>query len=435
VVPLEGGRGPAVTAPALVVLGAGLSQRPLIGLARAHGIATCAVDGRTDRPAADAADVFVHHDFSDLDGTRAALAAAGVQAVGVTSMGSEQAVVPGARLAAALGLPGLPIDAALAATDKVRQRGLYHRHGVPSAGFAPARTVDDALAAYDALGPRVIVKPTDGAAQRGVSDVRERAAIPAAVEHAVRHSRSGDLIVEEHLDGPEYTVNAFVLDGVFHAVSVTLRDLAPEPAVGICVAHRHPCGRPAADVEAIVDVVRGAAAAIGIDDAPVYAQVRVTADGPHMIECGARLGGGSDAQLARLVVGVDLLEAVLDAALGRPAGEHLRPQAVAEPFGHACFVIPDAPGRVIRAGAGEAPGLPGVHDVGFYHQPGQIVPPLTSASGRLGVLLITAASDAELDARTAAARAALDVMIEPMEPAAAAVAWAEQVRREREGAA
>ena len=71
-----------MTVPALVVLGAGLSQRPLIERARARGIATCVVDGRTDRPAADAADVFVHHDFSDVDGTVAALAAAGVEEIG-----------------------------------------------------------------------------------------------------------------------------------------------------------------------------------------------------------------------------------------------------------------------------------------------------------------------------------------------------------------
>ena len=424
-----------MTVPALVVLGAGLSQRPLIERARARGIATCVVDGRTDRPAADAADVFVHHDFSDVDGTVAALAAAGVEAIGVTSMGSEQAVVPGARLAAALGLPGLPVDAALAATDKVRQRGLYRDHGVPSAGYAPARTVDDALAAYDALGPRVIVKPTDGAAQRGVSDVAARDAIPAAVEHAARHSRTGELIVEEHLAGREYTVNAFVLDGAFHAVSVTLRDLAPEPAVGICVAHRYPCGRPDEDVESIIGVVRRAAAAIGIDNAPVYAQVRFGDDGPRMIECGARLGGGSDAQLARLVVGVDLMETVLDTALGQPNAENLRVRDTPEPFGHSRFVIPDRPGRVVRAGAGDAADLPGVHEIGFFHQAGQIVPPLTSASGRLGVLLMTAASDAELDARTDAALAALDVIIEPMEPAEAAAAWTDQVRREREGRA
>lgn len=424
-----------MTAPALVVLGAGLSQRPLIRRAKERGLTTCVVDGRTDRPAAADADHFVHQDFSDVPGTIAALAAAGIDAVGVCSMGSEQAVVPGARLAEALGLPGLPVPAALAATDKVVQRGLYRDHGVPSAGFAPARSLADALTAYDALGPRVIIKPTDGAAQRGVSDVQSRDEVALAVEHALRESRSGELIVEEHLSGLEYTVNAFVLGGVFHPVSVTLRELAPAPAVGICVAHRHPCGRSGEEIALIVDVVRRAALAIGIDAAPVYAQVRFGADGPRMIECGARLGGGSDAQLAQLVVGVDLMETVLDAALGLLDGENLTPRVMPEPCGHSRFVIPTTPGRIVRADEGRVRDLPGVHDVGFFHHAGQIAPPLWSASGRLGVLLMTAASDAELDERTTHALAALDVIIEPMEPAAAAAAWNDQVAREREGLA
>ncbi len=424
-----------MTTPALVVLGAGLSQRPLVERARARGLTTCVVDGRTDRPAAAAADVFVHQDFSDVPGTIAALEAAGVETIGVCSMGSEQAVVPGARLAEALGLPGLPVSAALAATDKLVQRGLYRDHGVPSAGFAAARTLDEALAAYDELGLRVIIKPTDGAAQRGVSDVQSRGDVAAAVEHAIRESRTGELIVEEHLSGREYTVNAFVLGGVFHPVSVTLRDLAPEPAVGICMAHRYPCGRSDQDVATIIDVVRQATMAIGIDAAPVYAQVRFGDDGARMIECGARLGGGSDAQLARLVVGVDLMETVLDTALGETSHTSLVPRPTAEPFGHSRFVIPLAPGRISRADPGTVADLPGVHDVGFFHQAGQIVPPLWSASGRLGVLLMTAASDAELDARTEAALAALHVIIEPMGDAEAMAAWTEQLKRERTGSA
>lgn len=419
---------------ALVVLGAGLSQRPLMQRARERGITTCAIDGRTDRPAIDAADSFIHQDFSDVPATLAALTAAGIEPLGIASMGSDHAVVPGARLAQALGLPGIPVEAALVSTDKVRQRGLYRDHGVPSAGFAAARTVAEALAAYDELGPRVIIKPTDGAAQRGVSDVTERAEVEAAVAHALPHSRTGELIVEEYLEGLEYTVNAFVLNGVFHPVTVTLRDLAPAPAVGICVAHRYPCGRSEAETELIIDAVRRAAEAIGIDTAPVYAQVRFGPAGPKLIECGARLGGGGDAQLAQLVVGIDMIDTVLDASLGIDAAASLVAQAMSEPVGHSYFVIPPAPGLILSAGPGQAPTMPGVHNVGFFHRAQQILPPLWSASGRLAVLLITAPSDADLDRRTAAAVAALDVSIEAMSNADAAAAWTARLARERDGA-
>jgi biotin carboxylase len=424
-----------VSREALVVLGAGLSQRPLIQRARSRGLATCVVDGRTDRPGLADADVAIHQDFSDVEATVAALAAAGVAPLGVCSMGSDHAVLPVARLADALGLPGLPVGAARAATDKVLQRAAYRDAGVPSAGFAAARDLDGALAAYDALGPRVVIKPTDGAAQRGVSEVAARDEVASALEHALAHARGGEAIVEEHLDGLEYTVNGFVLDGAFHPVTVTLRALAPPPAVGICTAHRFPCGRPDDEVAEIVDATARAAAAIGIDGAPVYAQLRYGGRGARLIECGARLGGGGDAALARLVVGVDLIDVVLDAALGVLEDAALVPRAMPEPFGQTRFAIPPSPGRVVRAGPGDAPDLPGVHDVGFFHGPGRIVPPLWSASGRLGFVLVTATSDAELDARTDAALAALDVEVEPMGDDEAQAAWQEQLRRGRAGEA
>jgi biotin carboxylase len=348
-------------------------------------------------------------------------------------MGSDHAVAPLARLAAALDLAGLPVAAAEAATDKRRQRALFAEHGVPSAGFAAVETEADALAAYRELGPRIVIKPTDGAAQRGVSDVRSENEVAAAVAHAQAHSRSGRLIAEQYLDGPEYTVNAFVADGRFHPVTTTLRALAPPPAVGICTAHRYPSGRSEADVAAIEDATRLAAAAIGIDDAPVYAQLRFTADGPRLIECGARLGGGGDAALAALVTGIDLIDVVLDAATGGLDEASLTRRAMPEPFGQNAFVIPPRPGRVVRADVGGAAGLPGVHAVGFYHRAGGTVPPLWSASGRLGHLMVTATSAAELDRRTDDAIAALDIEVEPLDDDAAAEAWAAQVARAREG--
>ena len=156
--------------------------------------------------------------------------------------------------------------------------------------------------------------------------------------------------------------------------------------------------------------------------------------GPKLIECGARLGGGGDAQLAQLVVGIDMIDTVLDASLGIDAAASLVAQAMSEPVGHSYFVIPPAPGLILLAGPGQAPTMPGVHNVGFFHRAQQILPPLWSASGRLAVLLSTAPSDADLDRRTAAAVAARDVSIEAMSNADAAAAWTARLARERDGA-
>ena len=414
--------------PALVILGAGLAQERLIRRAGERGLATCVIDGRADRPGLVLADVPIHQDFSDATATLRRIEEAGVDPIGVCSMSSDVAVVPIALLAAALKLPGLPISVAEIATDKIAQRRLYAERGIPSAGFRAVRTTAEAEAAYADLGPDVVIKPRDGAAQRGVSEVRGRADVAAAVSHAQRNARSETILVEELLDGDEYTVNGFVLDGCFHLVTVTERRLAAAPAVGVCIAHRFPCGRSAEETDLIATTVATAALAIGINNAALYAQVRFGAQGPRMIECSARIGGGQDHVLACLVTGIDLVEVTLDIALGLPVSPaRLATAPNGEPCGQVRFVIPPQPGRVIRADATAAMTLPGVHAAGFYHPVGDIVPPLQSASGRLGYVIVTAADQATLDARTADAEAALDIAIDTMDDAAAVRALSDQI--------
>ena len=421
-----------MTRPALVVLGAGLAQEGLIRRAQARGLTTCVVDGRADRPGLALADVPIHQDFTDAVVTLQRIREAGIEPLGVCSIASDVAVVPIAQLTSVLGLPGLPVHVAETATDKVAQRLLYAERSIPSAGFRAVSTTAEAEAAYRELGPAVIIKPRDGAAQRGVSEVHSPAAVVAAVEHAQRNARSGTILVEELLAGDEYTVNGFVLNGVFHLITVTERRLAPAPAVGVCVAHRFPCGRSAEETRLLASTVEAAALAIGIDNAPVYAQLRIGTTGPRMIECSARIGGGQDHVLARLVTGIDLVEISLDCALGLPVtSERLAPEPGLEPCGQVRFVIPDRPGRVARAAAGTAASLPGVHAVGFYHPVGGIVPPLRSASGRLGYVVVTGADEAELDRRTAAAEAALEITIDAMDDAAATSALADQISTAR----
>ena len=59
--------------------------------------------------------------------------------------------------------------------------------------------------------------------------MRTEAELPAAIEAALEASRNGAYIVEEYVDGPEVTVNAVSVDGVFHPLAVTDR-LTAEPA-------------------------------------------------------------------------------------------------------------------------------------------------------------------------------------------------------------
>jgi hypothetical protein len=90
-------------------------------------------------------------------------------------------------------------------------------------------------------------------------------------------------------EGPEATVQAFSLDGTFHALS------GPSRAAELA-------GR--------------AAGALGIGDGPTCTRIRITAAGPQVIELAARVGSPAEAEVVLESTGVDLNALTLRAVLG-----------------------------------------------------------------------------------------------------------------------
>ena len=394
--------------PAFVLTGGSRSQLGLLEQARALGHEVCVVDGSPDAPLLAEADHRVVRSFTDVTGVLGELEAQGIEAVAVATMGSDQAVLPTAQLAERLGLPGLPVDTARTVADKRRMRAAFERRKVRCPKGREAESFEEAEQAFHQLGAPVVVKPVDGSAQRGVTEVRAEGELSAAVDRALAASRTGAFVLEQYLDGEEYTVNGFLLDREYVPMSVTRRLLHPSPPLGVCIAHRYPS--LLANEAPLFELAREASLAVGLETGPSYVQVRMRDGQPWAIEVGARLGGGKDAELAKLVNGFDAIRANVVWALGelrRDDLEHGEPQALC---GQVRFVVAP-PGRIVRLDASPALALDGVHEAGFYWREGMTLPPLTSGAERLGYLLLTAPGEDELDALTDRALAALEVEI------------------------
>ena len=191
--------------PRLLVLGAGAAQLGLLRAARERDLHVLAVDRDPAAPGfryADTRAVVSTEDESAVD--RLARAE---RIDGVISPGADWTVGIAARLAERLGLPH-PIDAAtavLATLEVAPARPLRRRRRCRSRAVLAE--------------PRVpcVVKAPDRQGQRGLTLVRSEADLPAAIETARAASRNGTFIAEEYVEGPEVTVNAVSIDGVFHA--------------------------------------------------------------------------------------------------------------------------------------------------------------------------------------------------------------------------
>ena len=212
----------------LLVLGAGPAQIGLLRAARERDLFVIAVDRNPAAPGFAYADKRAVVSTEDEPGVDRLARAENVD--GIISPGADWPVVVAARVAERMGLPH-PIDAATAAlaTSKQRQRERLAERGVPQ-----PRLLEEPAAPC-------VVKAPDRQGQRGLTFVRTDAELPAAIEAALEASRNGSYIVEEYVDGPEVTVQAVSVDGVFHPLLVADRLTAEPPAFGVALAHVWPC--------------------------------------------------------------------------------------------------------------------------------------------------------------------------------------------------
>jgi biotin carboxylase len=362
----------------LLVLGAGPAQLGLLSAARGRGLFVIALDRDPAAPGFQYADRRAIISTEDEHGIERLAAAERIE--GVIAPGIDWPVGIAARVADRLGLPH-PISPAVAAlaVSKLKQRERLAQVGVPQPRWQLVAEVEDGLAVPS------VVKAPDRQGQKGLSLVRAEDELPAAIARAIGESRSGVALIEEIVEGPEVTVNAFSVRGEFHPLTVTDRLTAEPPAFGVALAHVWPseAGAKAADV------ARKAVGALGIENGPSYTQVRVGPNGPQVIEVAARLGGGHDAELAHLALGVDLSGLAIDAALGDPiwsAALRAPPQvggAVVR------FLVP--PEGVLEEveGAEEARAVEGVEDLRIYRGAGHVFGPFRRAADRAGAILAT----------------------------------------------
>jgi biotin carboxylase len=226
-----------------------------------------------------------------------------------------------AHLVDELGLPvrGLPAEAAANCRDKWRTRLLLEDAGLPSPTSFLVTTAEEALAAAGRLGLPVIVKPRGGTGGSGVRLCRTGPEVAEAVEVALREPdhghQSAGALVEQYIAGPEYAVQALTRGGRTEIVSV-FRQTVTGPPVFVETGYASPAGLSGEQQAELADVVTRALAAVGVDNWVSHTQVRLDADGFHLIEINARRPGGRLVEMTTAVSGTDLVRAATEIAVG-----------------------------------------------------------------------------------------------------------------------
>ncbi len=386
----------------LLVLGAGPAQLGVLAAARARDLTVVVADRDPSAPGFRYADRRAIVSIEDEPAIERLARAEEID--GVIAPGTDHAVALAARIAERHGLshPVTPESASLA-VSRLKQRERLAAAGIAQPRSLVCRSLDEVSQAAEELGFPVVIEAPDRAGERGVGLARDRAELAAAAAVALAKSRGEYCLVEELVGGDIVTVNAFILDGHFVPLTVTDREQAPPPAFGVPLAHRWPADLEPADVGAAVETAAAATHALGIEHGPTTVQVLLGDDGPLLAKVSARVGGGHDAELCRVALGVDLNALAVSCALGEAV--HAQELAARAGVGGACvrfLVAPPGELQDVR-GLEEAYAVGGVRGIRVYRKSGHVFRDLRRASDRAGAVLAT--GDTRDEALEAADRA------------------------------
>ena len=135
-----------------------------------------------------------------------------------------------------------------------------------------------------------ISKPTDNSGSRGVMLIHNESELREAVAYSSENGRSGGVIVEEYMRGPEVSVEIITLDGQPHVLNVTDKLTTGAPHF-VEMGHSQPSRLGDENVAKISDLATRAVKAVGIENGPAHVEIILTENGPKMVELGARMGG------------------------------------------------------------------------------------------------------------------------------------------------
>jgi biotin carboxylase len=388
-------------------------QEPAVRVARRKGWRVILADGNPNAPAREMADMFECIDLKDRDGllafarsTRESTGLDGVFTAGTDFSSSVAWVVEN------LGLPGISYETAMKATDKCLMREAFAASGVPSPRYCSWSGRGDPRAS---LAPEMafplVVKPVDNMGARGVKRVEDAAELAEACQAALPLSRSSRVIIEEFMDGPEFSLDAIVHNGKVTVCGVADRWICFPPSF-VEMGHTIPTNVEEKTVAALEEVFCAGIRAIGIDNGAAKGDIKLTAKGPMVGEIAARLSGGyMSGWTFPLSSGIEVTEAALNIAVGLSPG-NLAPRLQRVCAERALISVPG----IIQCvdGADEARKTSGVEEIFLRIAPGDRVIFPSNNVQKCGNVLAVAERRADAEAAASRALGLLQIRLRPL---------------------
>ena len=299
----------------ILIFGAGINQLELIREAKELGIISVVIDPQPDPPGKLEADFFYEVKADDYETTKQIALKHNID--GIVTGQMEKPLRLMAKLAKELNMIFHSPLIVERCTDKWLMKESFLLHGVPCARGLLINSGDELnVQKIGTFSFPLIIKPRDAFSSRGVYRTETIEELKARLDESRSFASSGDVIIEEFLEGKEYSVEAITFNGGTTIVQFTEKFITPYPNT-VEIAHLQPADLTESEKLEIKELVISGIEALGINNSASHIEVMKTKKGPKIIEIGARLGGDFIASyLTKASTGVSMDKTAIQIALG-----------------------------------------------------------------------------------------------------------------------
>lgn len=288
-----------------------------------------------------------------------------------------------------LNLSGVSRRQAVVATNKHLMREAFEKGDAPSPVSVLTESAEDAWERFRSFDGDGILKPSRNSGSRGIAKVEKgkesKEVFFRKYEVALEESRDNSVLIEQFIEGPEFSVEIIVWDGKVNILTVTDKKTTEAPHF-VELGHNQPSCFPPETVALIKDAAMRGVKALGVDKCACHAEVKVQNGKAYLMEIGARMGGDFiSTVLTRLSTGVDMVAAAIDCALN--IEPDLTPKVA--PQGVCIRYFCPKPGKLMNISNTEVLDDERVHEWAIYHKEGDLIPEVTSSLCRSGHVIAT----------------------------------------------
>lgn len=372
----------------LMVLAAGLLQIPVIKKAHEMGYYVIAVDDDPNAPGMVMADKAIVP--GGLMNEEKLVAIAKEEHIdGVIHPCSEVAMNVMGRINDELGLFGISKEIAIRATNKHLMREAFEKYGAPSPKSILTRDEEDAWATFcNEFDTNAILKPSRNSGSRGIAKVVKgisKEEFVALYRRALEESRDHQVLIEQFIEGPEFSVEVIVWNGEPRVLAVTDKKTTEAPYF-VELGHNQPSLYPDEVQQKLKEGAIAGCKALGLTNCAAHCELKVQNGEAYLMEIGARMGGDFiSTELTHLSSGIDMVAATIDVVLG--VKPNLNP--VEDKHGVCIRYFAPQPGRLTAIEGLTALNDTHVYDAEIYVKPGDDIKEVKSSLDRSGHVIVT----------------------------------------------